>query len=571
MNPLKRIFAVAILAMLAMISAAAPHALGQEVVGPGYTHLHQSGGYPWQLAWDGLFTSSSTATAGFDTRGISYYRVLWYVQGTVGSCSLSIDSAVTLTPVTGALASPVIGGIVPAASIGSCAVTGSYVTPSAAGVAPYGQITPTIVGSGSVIVILFGYTDPFALASASSGSSSGTIVSPVDGSGNVKTDLETAIPAGGNNIGGVTIQNVTAVTGPVSITSTQVASVTAGGASEGQITVTGTWTGTLTPKMSGDGTNYLAVLVHAAAPNGPWQSSITANGVYAVNVAANQSLEVAGNTVATGTALVTVVVSPGIEDVTVSGLNTPADGAATPVDAVHDQSWPMGWNGAGSDRLRTAGVGNTVAATGLLAVAPYCEFLTALPTLTTGTYGAVQCDAKGQQFTDLNYVLGAIMSATNPIFIRKTDGTTSVAACVSAYGTAPTGTECDAENAFITNVVATQNEPGGGALYALTASSQSALTTAVVVKASTGNLYGFQITNGAATVCYLEFINVASAPSLGTGAVYSFQIPASGTVTITPSSVGLSNFATGISVGMSTTYNGASACGTAATAVIFYK
>jgi hypothetical protein len=33
----------------------------------------------------------------------------------------------------------------------------------------------------------------------------------------------------------------------------------------------------------------------------------------------------------------------------------------------------------------------------------------------------------------------------------------------------------------------------------------------------------------------------------------------------------LSNFTTGISVGMASAYDGASACGTAATGVIFYK
>jgi hypothetical protein len=102
------------------------------------------------------------------------------------------------------------------------------------------------------------------------------------------------------------------------------------------------------------------------------------------------------------------------------------------------------------------------------------------------------------------------------------------------------------------------------------ASSQAALTTAVVVKASAGNLYGFQVTNSSASVCYLEFINAASAPTLGTATTYSFAVPATGTLTLPPSTLALSNYATGISVGIATTYNGAAACA-AATAVIFYK
>ncbi len=103
----------------------------------------------------------------------------------------------------------------------------------------------------------------------------------------------------------------------------------------------------------------------------------------------------------------------------------------------------------------------------------------------------------------------------------------------------------------------------------VTASSQSSLTTAVAVKASFGNLYGFSVTNGAASVCYLQFINAASGPTLGTASTYSFAVPASGSLTVI-GNIGLSHYSTGISVGMSTAYNGSAACGTAATAVIFY-
>lgn len=122
-----------------------------------------------------------------------------------------------------------------------------------------------------------------------------------------------------------------------------------------------------------------------------------------------------------------------------------------------------------------------------------------------------------------------------------------------------------------TNPVFVSATPSSAAALALSASSQSSLTTAVVVKASSGGLYGLQVTNGSASACYLEFINAASAPTLGTNAVYSFQVPASSTLTLPASMFQLSNFSTGISVGMATAYNGSSACGSAATAVIFYK
>jgi hypothetical protein len=56
----------------------------------------------------------------------------------------------------------------------------------------------------------------------------------------------------------------------------------------------------------------------------------------------------------------------------------------------------LGFNGTSFDLARTATVGNTIAPQGLMAAAPYCENLTTLPTLTTGTYGAAQCDTSGR-------------------------------------------------------------------------------------------------------------------------------------------------------------------------------
>lgn len=106
--------------------------------------------------------------------------------------------------------------------------------------------------------------------------------------------------------------------------------------------------------------------------------------------------------------------------------------------------------------------------------------------------------------------------------------------------------------------------------------SNSAVTTAVVAKADPGNLYGFLV-NGGTPGNFLQFINAAATPVLGTAALFSIQIPASGILTVLPASIALANFPTtppsgpvgGISVGISTTYNGASA-GTAAAVVIFY-
>jgi hypothetical protein len=65
------------------------------------------------------------------------------------------------------------------------------------------------------------------------------------------------------------------------------------------------------------------------------------------------------------------------------------------------------FNGTSWDRARSAGVGNTVASTGLTAAANYCENLTTLPTLTNATYGAEQCDTNGRRI-----VVGAGVAGT---------------------------------------------------------------------------------------------------------------------------------------------------------------
>jgi hypothetical protein len=164
---------------------------------------------------------------------------------------------------------------------------------------------------------------------------------------------------------------------------------------------------------------------------------------------------------------------------------------------------------------------------------------------------------------DVNVVgtLGATNSATNGEFARLTDNTTAITAAISALGTAPTGTSVQGVNS-----VALPNASAGAAC---TLFQNSAVTTAVVVKAGAGNIYGFMV-NGGTSGNFLQFINASSAPTLGTAAVFSVQIPSTGIIFAPPASLAMVNNGTGISVGISTTYNGASA-GTAAAVVVFYK
>lgn len=164
---------------------------------------------------------------------------------------------------------------------------------------------------------------------------------------------------------------------------------------------------------------------------------------------------------------------------------------------------------------------------------------------------------------DVNLVgsLGVTNSATNGSFFRLTDNTTAIAAAISALGTAPTGTAVQAVN----NVAL----PNAAAGAACTLFQNSAVTTAVVVKASAGNVYGFMV-NGGTSGNFLQFMNASATPTLGTNALVSIQIPASGIVLVPAADIAQFNAGTGISVGISTTYNGAAA-GTAAAVVVLYK
>jgi hypothetical protein len=97
--------------------------------------------------------------------------------------------------------------------------------------------------------------------------------------------------------------------GPVNLTSTQCASISADQKSTVFLQVTGTWTGTLSPKASIGGRPSFAIQVTPAASSTP-QSSITADGGYYARVAGYTFFQVCGNTVATGTARIYLNASP---------------------------------------------------------------------------------------------------------------------------------------------------------------------------------------------------------------------------------------------------------------------
>lgn len=93
--------------------------------------------------------------------------------------------------------------------------------------------------------------------------------------------------------------------------------------------------------------------------------------------------------------------------------------------------------------------------------APAANNLGVLPALAEGTLSASRyvsgnqvlpiVDLAGNTNVDLQYYLGAAVSKTNPIATTISDGTNVITAAISAYGTAPTGTEVMGVNSYITN------------------------------------------------------------------------------------------------------------------------
>lgn len=119
----------------------------------------------WELGLVCQFSASSAPFGGFRTNGIIYWQISWVVNGTISSASLSLDSSTT-----GLSGSWTTGGILSAATIGSLATTGHYgLNSSPTTSSNYGQLTPSITGSGIITVTLLGYSESPSLPSGAQG------------------------------------------------------------------------------------------------------------------------------------------------------------------------------------------------------------------------------------------------------------------------------------------------------------------------------------------------------------------------------------------------------------------
>jgi hypothetical protein len=96
--------------------------------------------------------------------------------------------------------------------------------------------------------------------------------------------------------------------------------------------------------------------------------------------------------------------------------------------------------------------------------------------------------------------------------------------------------------------------------------------TALSVKASAGNVYGWSAVNAAASVCWLQFYNTAGTPTCGTAVIWSVPLPVTpGVSNFVPANLPLQNHATGIAICVSTTATGGTTCGSTASGTIFFQ
>lgn len=130
-----------------------------------------------QVGWSWAAQSAGSGSlGGFGVTGLRYFSIDWVVSGSVSGCTVTLDGAVTLG---GAFST---GSIV---SSQTCTSSNSVTTTSVSENVQ-AQLSFNITGSGTVTFIVRGY----AQNPGTAGSSSSTIISPLDGSGNVNVDCK---------------------------------------------------------------------------------------------------------------------------------------------------------------------------------------------------------------------------------------------------------------------------------------------------------------------------------------------------------------------------------------------
>ncbi len=154
------------------------------------------------------------------------------------------------------------------------------------------------------------------------------------------------------------------------------------------------------------------------------------------------------------------------------------------------------------------------------------------------------------------------ISSMIPVSVNLSqEGGSSITATPTAYGSAPSGNVIGV-NAYVTNALSVSpTTPSTSATYAFTMYHHTYTGTALNIKGSAGNLYGFSASNYGTVTCFLQFYNNSGVPSIGTGVVDSYMVQAGLGLTIAPGQLALENFTSGIGFAAATADAGSTTTG----------
>lgn len=357
-----------------------------------------------------------------------------------------------------------------------------------------------------------------------------------DGSSNLLVSVNTALPAGTNLLGKVGIDQTT----PGTTNGVQVNAALPAGTNV--IGVVGNTQGSTTSGQSGP-------LVQAAVT--------TAGPTYTTGQTSPLSLDTSGN-------LRVNVVAGGSSGTVAQGSTTSGQngmltqGAVTTSAPTYTtaQTSPISLDTAGN--LRTTdkvdiAAGAATAANGIPA---YCAVSGTQPSYTAATTNSVSCDNSGW----MRVTIGN--AANQAIVTTPSDSQTNTSSSVGTLGflmgfngsTWERRTNVTATSAVAagTGVTATAIAPNSAAGSALTAVPSTAVETGHVIKASAGNLYGFEVTSGASAGFIMVF-NSTTVPADGAVTpVKCYVIAANATVAVQFSPTPL-RLSTGVTLVFSTT------------------
>lgn len=161
-------------------------------------------------------------------------------------------------------------------------------------------------------------------------------------------------------------------------------------------------------------------------------------------------------------------------------------------------------------------------------------------------------------------IVSSVFAQQTPLnFVRNDNAATTVQS--NNGGTSKASTTSKGEIYTVIN----SNASGGCTKYTFGA----LVGTVQTVKGTAGKLCGWQLINPAATICYLQIFDVASATTVTLGTTVpdqSFGWPAGAASNVPPSDVGI-DFTLGIKIAATTTRANSTPCGTGMDVNLWYK